>query len=78
MDYFIKEYAPSRDAKNRLDEFEGFIFRGPEYLTMFDGLGRELETIPYSKREQSESYCVFQVFITQSWQMICRQAPKAY
>ncbi len=45
--YFIYEYAPSRDKKNRLDEFEGFIFKGPEYLTMFSGEGRELETIPF-------------------------------
>lgn len=46
-DYFIREWAPARDGRNRLEEFEGFIFEGPEYLTMFDGMGRELETIPY-------------------------------
>ncbi len=46
-DYFIREWAPQRDPKNRLWEFEGFIYRGPEYLTMFDGMGRELDTIPY-------------------------------
>uniref|UniRef100_UPI0025D82BB4 rhamnogalacturonan lyase family protein n=1 Tax=Butyrivibrio sp. TaxID=28121 RepID=UPI0025D82BB4 len=46
-DFFIKEYAPSRSAKNKLDEFDGFIFKGPEYLTMFGGDGRELETIPF-------------------------------
>lgn len=46
-DYFLDEYAPSRSPKNRLREFEGFIFEGPEYLTMFAGDGRELETIPF-------------------------------
>ena len=46
-DYFIYQWAPARDEKNRLDQFEGFIYEGPEYLTMFDGMGRELETIPY-------------------------------
>lgn len=46
-DYFIREYAPSRSAKNRLDQFEGFIYSGPEYLTMFSGSGSELDTIPY-------------------------------
>nr|WP_297705891.1 rhamnogalacturonan lyase [uncultured Butyrivibrio sp.] len=46
-DYFIKVYAPGRSARNKLDEFEGFIFNGPEYLTMFGGDGRELETIPF-------------------------------
>lgn len=43
--YFIYEYAPMRSKKNRLDEFEGFIMEGPEYLTMFAGDGSELETI---------------------------------
>ncbi len=47
VDYFIREYAPSRSGKNRLDEFEGFIYEGPEYLTMFSGMGEELQTIPY-------------------------------
>lgn len=47
VDYFIKEYAPSRSEKNRLNEFEGFIYEGPEYLTMFSGMGEELETIHY-------------------------------
>ena len=47
VDYFIKEYAPSRSVKNELDKFEGFIFEGPEYLTMFAGDGRELQTIPF-------------------------------
>lgn len=46
-DYFLDVYAPSRSQANRLREFEGFIFRGPEYLTMFGGDGRELETIPF-------------------------------
>lgn len=47
VEYFIHEYAPSRSPKNKLDEFEGFIYEGPEYLTMFAGDGRELETIPF-------------------------------
>ncbi len=46
-DFFIKEYAPSRSEKNHLEAFEGFIYEGPEYLTMFAGDGRELETIPF-------------------------------
>ena len=46
-DYFIHTYAPSRSPRNDLTNFEGFIFKGPEYLTMFSGDGRELETIPY-------------------------------
>lgn len=46
-DYFIREYAPGRSPKNELDKFEGFIFKGPEYLTMFAGDGRELQTIPF-------------------------------
>lgn len=47
VDYFIREWAPARSDHNRLDEFEGFIYEGPEYLTMFAGMGQELETIRY-------------------------------
>lgn len=46
-DYFLDVYAPSRSEKNDLRHFEGFIFRGPEYLTMFSGEGEEIETIPF-------------------------------
>ncbi len=46
-DYFLDEYAPSRSRRNELRRFEGYIFRGPEYLTMFGGDGGELETIPF-------------------------------
>ncbi len=46
-DYFIEVYAPSRSEKNHLEQFEGFIMTGPEYLTMFGGDGKELQTIPY-------------------------------
>ena len=46
-DYFMDEYAPSRSGKNELRKFEGFIYEGPEYLTMFGGDGEELETIPF-------------------------------
>lgn len=44
-DYFMDVFAPKRDGKNKLREFEGFIYEGPEYLTMFAGTGEELETI---------------------------------
>ncbi len=47
VDYFIHEYAPKRSPKNELDKFEGFIYEGPEYLTMFAGDGSEIETIPF-------------------------------
>ena len=46
-EYFIHTFAPSKSPKNELDKFEGFIFKGPEYLTMFAGDGTELETIPF-------------------------------
>ncbi|WP_034599403.1 rhamnogalacturonan lyase family protein [Lacrimispora aerotolerans] len=46
-DYFLDEYAPRRSSRNKLREFEGFIYEGPEYLTMFSGDGREIETIPF-------------------------------
>ena len=46
-DFFIFDYAPGRSPKNELWKFEGFIFKGPEYLTMFGGDGEELQTIPY-------------------------------
>ena len=46
-DYFIQVYAPSRSGKNHLEQFEGFIYSGPEYLTMFSGDGQELETVPF-------------------------------
>ena len=46
-DYFIQVYAPARSEKNQLDKFEGFIYEGPEYLTMFSGDGRELQTVRF-------------------------------
>ncbi len=46
-DYFLDVYAPSRSPRNELRKFEGFVYEGPEYLTMFAGSGEELETIPY-------------------------------
>ncbi len=51
VNYFMDEYAPKRNEKNQLRKFEGFIFTGPEYLTMFAGDGGELETIkfPYGR-----------------------------
>ena len=62
-DYFIGVYAPSRSEKNRLDQFEGFIYEGPEYLTMFSGDGRELETIAFPVPRQDDGllwgdYCM--------------------
>ncbi|MBQ3790517.1 MAG: hypothetical protein II800_06260, partial [Lachnospiraceae bacterium] len=47
VEHFITVYAPSRSENNHLERFEGFIYEGPEYLTMFSGDGKELETIPY-------------------------------
>lgn len=46
-DYFINNYAPARDPGNRLTEFEGFIYEGPEYLTMFSGAGYEIQTVDF-------------------------------
>ena len=46
-DYFIDEYAPARSPRNELRKFEGFIYDGPEYLTMFSADGHELETIAF-------------------------------
>lgn len=45
--YFYDVYAKQRSPKNDLSNFEGFIFTGPEYLTMFDGNGEEIETIDF-------------------------------
>ncbi len=56
-DYFIYEYAPSRDPKNELWNFEGFIYEGPEYLTMFSGDGKELETIPFPFERVDDGLC---------------------
>ncbi len=47
VDVFIREYAPSRSPRNELDKFEGFIYEGPEYMTMFSGDGHELQTIDF-------------------------------
>ena len=46
-DYFLDVYAVERSPKNDLRRFEGFIYEGPEYLTMFGGNGEELETVPF-------------------------------
>lgn len=46
-DYFLDVYAPLRSPRNKLREFEGFIYDGPEYLTVFGGDGEELETVPF-------------------------------
>lgn len=45
--HFIDVFAKERSAKNELDQFEGFIYEGPEYLTMFAGDGEEIQTIPF-------------------------------
>ncbi len=54
VDYFLDVYAPSRSERNDLRHFEGFIFRGPEYLTMFSGEGEEIETIPFPVPRQDD------------------------
>jgi rhamnogalacturonan endolyase len=48
VDYFIDVYAPSRSTNNKLRDFNGFIFTGPEYLTVFNAdTGAELKTVAY-------------------------------
>ena len=46
-DYFFDVYAPARSPRNELSTVEGFIYKGPEYLTMFAGNGEEIETIDF-------------------------------
>lgn len=47
-DYFMDVYAPKRSGRNKLREFEGFILKGPEYLSVFRGeTGEELATVRY-------------------------------
>ena len=46
-DYFFDVYTPSRSQRNELSKVEGFIYKGPEYLTMFAGNGEEIETIDF-------------------------------
>lgn len=53
-DYFVRVYAPSRSEKNELWDFEGFIYEGPEFLTMFSGMGEELETIDFPFERQDD------------------------
>ncbi len=53
-DYFLDEYALARSPRNVLREFEGFIYEGPEYLTMFSGEGKELSTIDYPYPRQDD------------------------
>lgn len=53
-DYFMDEYAPARSPRNELRKFEGFIYEGPEYLTMFGGDGSELETIPFKYTREDD------------------------
>ncbi|MCQ2537909.1 MAG: rhamnogalacturonan lyase [Lachnospiraceae bacterium] len=43
--YYMDDFAPILSDKNKLREFEGFIYEGPEYLTMFSGEGEEIETV---------------------------------
>lgn len=48
-DWFIADHATARSDRNRLDEFEGFVVSGPEYLSVFDGAtGAELDTVAYT------------------------------
>ncbi|MFD2213484.1 rhamnogalacturonan lyase [Metabacillus endolithicus] len=54
-DYFIDEYAPSRSGRNDLRDFEGFIVKGPEYLSVFNGeTGEEMETIRYKHERHDD------------------------
>ncbi|MFC0213641.1 rhamnogalacturonan lyase [Paenibacillus chartarius] len=47
-DHFMDVYAPQRSERNKLRSFEGFILKGPEYLSVFRGeTGEELATIRY-------------------------------
>lgn len=47
-DYFLDVYAPERSERNKLRQFEGFILKGPEYLSVFHGeTGKELKTLHY-------------------------------
>jgi hypothetical protein len=56
-DYFIDVYAPSRSSRNNLRAFEGFILKGPEYLTVFHGhTGEELETIRYKPGRHDDGF----------------------
>lgn len=56
-DYFLDVYAPSRSPKNELRKFEGFVYDGPEYLTMFGGDGAELDTIDYPYPAWMTAFC---------------------
>ncbi|NMO96104.1 rhamnogalacturonan lyase [Paenibacillus lemnae] len=54
-DYFMDTYAPARSDRNKLRAFEGFIVKGPEYLSVFEGAtGRELETIRYKPGREDD------------------------
>ncbi|MDQ0113985.1 rhamnogalacturonan lyase [Paenibacillus harenae] len=55
VDYFMDVYAPSRSSRNNLRAFEGFIVKGPEYLTVFNGAtGDELETVHYEPGREDD------------------------
>lgn len=47
-DYFMDTWAPARSTNNKLRQFIGYIYEGPEYLTIFNGkTGNEMQTIDY-------------------------------
>ncbi|MDR6552194.1 rhamnogalacturonan lyase [Paenibacillus qinlingensis] len=53
--HFMDVYAPSRSSRNQLRSFEGFIVKGPEYLTVFQGeTGAELQTVHYKPGRQDD------------------------
>jgi rhamnogalacturonan exolyase len=54
VDYFVDVYAPMRSTNNKLRDIEGFIYEGPEYLTMFSGDGQEIETIDFPFPRQDD------------------------
>ncbi|MCD8325181.1 MAG: fibronectin type III domain-containing protein, partial [Lachnospiraceae bacterium] len=50
-DYFLTHYE-YRMKKHSLETWEGYIVTGPEYVTLFDGDGSELDTVDwYYERE---------------------------
>lgn len=54
-DYFMDVYAPSRSKRNNLRSIEGFVLKGPEYLTVFHGAtGEELQTIRYKPERHDD------------------------
>lgn len=45
-EFFYTDIQPYKSGRNVLDEYEGYIIDGPEYITIFSGKGVELDTQP--------------------------------